>query len=684
MAAAGFPPGRRACRTRAERGGPLKKRIKQLMAFRRLLLPLGYAAGLMVSLWAAYLLRFDFAIPPEYGSQLVTSIGWITSLQLLMLLAFGQVSGHLTVFSIPDFGRLLSSLVLSVTAVLALRTPNDVLLVPPRSVAIADFFLALVILGGWRLSMRIAWQRLRATSDEWSPYSRRIGIVGAGDVGCNLARELLMKPNIGLKPVAFFDDDRHSWRSRIHGIPVVGPPEMLIDQEKTMEPAASFISRLLQYHAGSMTAAGELDEVIIAMPSAPAKRIKEVVRILQEAGMKFRTVPSLDQLATGAVHVNQLRAVEIQDLLGRDPVCIETENIRAALEGKVVLVTGAGGSIGSELCKQIASFSPARLLMVEQSEPQLFQIEQELLGRFPGHPILPCIADVLDEERMNHLFERHRPQIVFHAAAHKHVPMMESQPGEAIKNNVFGTARVARLAVKYNAERFVLISTDKAINPTNVMGATKRLAEMFIQALHGASPGSTKLMGVRFGNVLGSSGSVIPTFAKQIASGGPVKITHPEITRYFMTIPEAVSLVLQSGAQGIGGEIFVLDMGKPVRILDLATEMIRLSGLTPGVDIDIEFVGLRPGEKLYEELCANGENTTPTHHPKIMRFVSPLPNLMELAPTLSNFAECLGSLPPEEIKLRLHQIVPEYQPYLPPSSLHFLPGSPQVRDRIPA
>lgn len=653
----------------------MKQRVRKLLAFRGVLLPLGYAAGLVLSLWAAYLLRFEFAIPAAYRDQLVLSAAWVVSLQLGLLLAFGQISGSLIAFGTPDFRRLFSALASSLAVVFFARTPNDVFFVPPRSVAIADFLLALVLLGGWRLSMRLAWQWVRAADGETRAPLRRVGIIGAGDAGGKLALELLAKPHLGLRPVAFFDDDRHFWCSCVHGIPVAGPPEMLADREPGPLPLpspASWFRRMLGRAPWRVAATPELDEAIIAMPSAPARRKKEIVAILRQAGLGFRTVPSLSQLATGAVHVNQLRPVEIEDLLGRDPVRLDAENLCALLRGKVVLVTGAGGSIGGELCKQIARFHPARLLMAERSEAHLFQIEQELLGTCPTGTtdfITPCIADVLDEERMESLFKHHRPHLVFHAAAHKHVPMMESHPGEAIKNNVFGTERIARLAVRYGAERFVLISTDKAINPTNVMGATKRLAEMFVQSLHAAAPGGggTRFMGVRFGNVLGSSGSVIPTFTKQIATGGPVRITHPEITRYFMTIPEAVSLVLQSGAQGEGGEIFVLDMGKPVKILDLAREMIRLSGLTPGVDIELEFVGLRPGEKLYEELCANGENTAPTPHPKILRFVSPRPMLAApaLETALSELRHCLPSLSPEEIKLRLRCMIPEYQPYLP-------------------
>jgi FlaA1/EpsC-like NDP-sugar epimerase len=388
------------------------------------------------------------------------------------------------------------------------------------------------------------------------------------------------------------------------------------------------------------------------------------VKLLQKAHLKFETVPALDQLATGRVKVSQLRTVEIQDLLGRDPVLLETENITEILKGKVVMVTGAGGSIGSELCRQIASFTPQRLLMVEQSEVQIFQIEQELIEKGYSGIILPLVADITDEARMRYIFSRFSPSVIFHAAAHKHVSMMESQPSEAIKNNTFGTALMARLALEHNTNRFVLISTDKAINPTNVMGASKRLAEIFLQALANSNGGNTKFMAVRFGNVLGSSGSVIPIFKAQIAAGGPVKVTHPEVTRYFMTIPEAAGLVLQSASQGSGGEIFVLDMGAPVKIVDLARQLIELSGLKPDEDIEIEFVGLRPGEKLFEELSHKGENITPTNHPKIMRFVTEPQRLQEVEAVLEGLKSELHQAEPDLLKMLLKSAVPEYQPYL--------------------
>jgi FlaA1/EpsC-like NDP-sugar epimerase len=365
--------------------------------------------------------------------------------------------------------------------------------------------------------------------------------------------------------------------------------------------------------------------------------------------VQCKTVPSLDQLALGQVRVSQLRNVEVQDLLGREKVELETENIRLALHDKVVLVTGAGGSIGSELCRQIATYSPARLLLVDRSEPQVFQIQQELIGLGHGERITPLVADILDLARMEEIFSRFHPGVVFHAAAHKHVPMMEFQPGEAIKNNSLGTARLADMACEFDVERFILISSDKAINPTSVMGATKRLAEMYIQTLYAARTNHTKFMAVRFGNVLGSSGSVIPLFQKQIAEGGPVKVTHPDMTRYFMTIPEASMLVLQSATQGTGGEIFVLDMGKPVKIVDLARQMIELSGL-------------KPGEKLFEEISRGGERFVSTTHPKILRFVSPPVDLGEIQKNMHRLGASLYQLEPEHLKQLLKEAVPEYEP----------------------
>ena len=616
--------------------------LRGLLVMRMLVVMVVYSLALAASLRLAYAIRFDFSVPEPQHNSLVHFGLWIVPLKLTLLLLIGQFAGLLSYFGIPDLRRLFLALSGSAVILAVLWSGSDGLLAPPRSVILTDLLLSFLVLSGIRLFFRLLRERRFNFWTKFNGRVQRVGIVGAGYVGASLARELLVKTGLGLRPVAFFDDDRQKWHTRLHDISVIGPAESLLEAAKNLK----------------------LDKVIIAMPSAPAKRIGEIVKILRRANLKFETVPSLDQLATGEVKVSQLRPVEIQDLLGREPVKLATENIRHILKGKVVMITGAGGSIGSELCRQIASFNPKRLLLIERSEVQMFQIEQELVGLGHQDVILPLVADILDLPRMRFIFEHYQPDVVFHAAAHKHVPMMESHPCEAIKNNAIGTAQVAELAQAYGVDRFVLISTDKAINPTNVMGATKRLAEIYLQALHASPPGGTKFMAVRFGNVLGSSGSVIPTFAKQIAAGGPVKVTHPEVTRYFMTIPEAVGLVLQSGAQGEGGEVFVLDMGQPVKILDLARQMIELSGLKPGEDIEIEFVGLRPGEKLFEELSHKTEDFMPTNHPKIMRFNSQPAALERMQEHLRELNADLHDAEPEQLKLALQRIVPEYKPFL--------------------
>lgn len=617
-------------------------KLRGAAALRIVLLALVYTVVLVLCRWLAFLLRFDFVVPAS--QQLILAWGWVWELQvnLLFLLLFGQFSGLLSFFSVPDLRRVVYATASAAFVFLLVRFLGIGSLNSPRGVILINFILSTVSLSAVRLGFRIVRERYLAPHNPGVHRSRRVGILGAGETGANLVKELLSRRGLGLNPVAFFDDDRAKWHSLLHGIPVVGPPEQIRNRRLNLQ----------------------LEEVIIAMPSAPAKRIGEIVKILQEARLTFATVPSMNQLATGQVKVTQLRSVEIQDLLGRDPVLLETENIRQIIKGRVVMVTGAGGSIGSELCRQIASFNPMRLLLVEQSEVQMFLIEQELIELGHGGCVLPLIADILDLPRIRYIFQTFAPEVIFHAAAHKHVPMMERQPSEAIKNNTLGTAQLIELAAEFNVERFVMISTDKAINPTSVMGASKRMAEVFLQAFHATQSGRTKLMAVRFGNVLGSSGSVIPIFNRQIAAGGPVKVTHPDVTRYFMTIPEAVGLVLQSGAQGEGGEIFVLDMGKPVKILDLARQLIELSGLKPDEDIEIEFTGLRPGEKLFEELNHTAENLAPTKHPKIMRFVTQPKALGDVRALLAQVEAEIHHAEPNQIKLLMKKCVPEYQPYL--------------------
>jgi FlaA1/EpsC-like NDP-sugar epimerase len=601
-----------------------------------------YALELCASLWMAYELRFDFMLDSAAQTERLFVLLWLVPLQLVMLGLFHQLRPLLGYFSTPDLARMFHALTLSVVVALVVWTIWGAGVAPPRGVIVIDFVFALVGLTGVRLAMRTLRESLHSPARNAGRRRKRVGIIGAGDAGAVLAHELSLRPGSGLQPVAFFDDNTGKWNSRVHDIPVLGPPERLVEVCKKLD----------------------IQQAIIAMPSAPAKRIGEVVRLLREARLPCLTVPSLDQLALGQVRVSQLRNIEVQDLLGREKVELANEDIRSVLQDRVILVTGAGGSIGSELCRQIATYHPKRLLLLDRSEPAVFQIEQELIGLGHGERIVPIVADILDRAHIADLFSDFHPEVVFHAAAHKHVPMMEHQPGEAIRNNTLGSAQLADMALEAGVDRFILISTDKAINPTSVMGATKRLAEMYVQAKFANQRRQTKFMAVRFGNVLGSSGSVIPIFQRQIAEGGPVKVTHPEMTRYFMTIPEASMLVLQSATQGEGGEIFVLDMGKPVKIVDLARQMIELSGLKPDEDIQIEFTGTRPGEKLFEELRHTGENYAPTTHPKICRFISQPMELEAIEKVLQRLEASLYDSDADQIKQLLREVVPDYSPHL--------------------
>lgn len=608
---------------------------------RACILTIVYTTGLAASLWLGYQLRFDFYVPPVFQERLEGDLLWIVPLKLILLLCFRQFAGLLSFFSTRDVIRLAVALFCGSAIVGAMNLSEFKQVTPPQGVILIDLVLSVVFLAAMRLTLRLFREHFLSPHAKVRSRTMPVAIIGAGDVGVSLARELSIKRGLGMNPVAFFDDDSDKWQSRVHDIPVLGPPELLLDDK-------------LDLH---------LEKAVIAMPSATGRRMREVVKILQQAHLRFETVPSLDQVATGKVRVSQLRPVQIQDLLGREPVVVETDNIRRLIQNEVVMVTGAGGSIGSELCRQIAAFNPKKLLLVDQSEVQLFQIEQELITLNYSSLIEPLVADLLDLPRMRAIFANHRPALVFHAAAHKHVPMMERQPSEAVKNNSLATRQLGELARQHGVERFVMISTDKAINPTSVMGATKRLAEILLRELFHQHPEGTKFIAVRFGNVLGSSGSVIPTFNRQIAAGGPVTVTHPEMKRYFMTIPEASSLVLQSATQGTGGEIFVLDMGELVRIDDLARQLIELSGLKPGDDIEIRYVGLRPGEKMVEELRYHSESILPTSHRKIMRFICQNGEMKSVWDVVEKLSMDIDELEPDEIKLALKQAVPEYQPW---------------------
>lgn len=465
----------------------------------------------------------------------------------------------------------------------------------PRSIILMAWLMNIGALGGMRLALRmrrdfhLARQRLGA-------HSQPILIIGAGDAGAILAREYVKHPEINCTVVGFLDDDVSKQRLHVAGKPVLG--------------TRNDLERVVNEYGVS--------QLVIAMPSVKGQVIRDTVDQGRKLGLKIKTVPGIYELVNGTVSVNQVRDVQIEDLLGRDEVRMDLEAIAAYLTGEVVLVTGAGGSIGSELCRQVCRFSPKQLLLLGHGENSIYEIDVELRRKYPELDVKPIIADIQDEARIRQVLQQYRPGVVFHAAAHKHVPLMEYNPSEAIKNNIFGTLNVARAADEFGVKRFVLISSDKAVNPTSVMGATKRAAEYIVQSF--ASHSETIFVAVRFGNVLGSRGSVIPLFKRQIASGGPVTVTDPRMMRYFMTIPEAVQLVIQAASMGNGGEVFVLDMGEPVRILDLARDLIRLSGFEPDVDIPIVYTGIRPGEKLYEELLTAEEGTQATLHERI--FVS--------------------------------------------------------------
>ena len=508
----------------------------------------------------------------------------------------------------------------------------------PRSYSVLYFFLLTLAIScirfGYRILRIINNKRLNLVGRD---HCANVMIIGAGAGGDMILKEIENSRYLSMRAKCIIDDQPGCHGKLMRGVPIVGGRESILDA-------------VGQY---------SIDEIIFAIPSASVQTRKEILDICKESGCKLRTIPGTYQLINGDVSVSNLKEVDIEDLLGREPIRINTEEVLDHVSGKVILVTGGGGSIGSELCRQIAAHHPKQLIILDIYENNAYDIQQELLRKYPELNLAVLIASVRNEERIDSIFETYRPNIVYHAAAHKHVPLMEDSPHEAIKNNVFGTYKVAQAADRYGTDKFVLISTDKAVNPTNIMGASKRLCEMLIQTMNCSS--RTNYVAVRFGNVLGSNGSVIPLFKKQIAEGGPVTVTHPDIIRYFMTIPEAVSLVLQAGAYAKGGEIFVLDMGEPVKILDLATNLIKLSGYRVGEDIEIKFTGLRPGEKMYEELLMNEEGLKETAN-KMIFIGKPIEFDEE------QFREQLKELEraavdeTSDIRVEVEKIVPTYHP----------------------
>ncbi len=594
---------------------------------------------IIAALYVSLLLRFDFNIPQGYIEFFYNSIIPLVIFTVLFNMIFKLYSNIWKYATMQD----ILSIVYSVTATnivfifylyfISHIVFNSNYFRFPLTVHIIFWILSVLSLGGIRFMYRIV--DISHLGKIKSNKKKNVLIIGAGDAGAILIKEIIRNSNLNYKIVGLIDDNDYKKGKRINGIKVLGD--------------RSHIVKICKDH--------KVEEIIIAMPSADLETKKEILNICKDTKCKMKTMPGIYEIIDGDINISQLRDVNIDDLLGREAIKLKTEHIDKYIKGKIVLVTGGGGTIGSELCRQIAKFNPEKILILDIYENNAYELEMEFNRNLPNIEKQVLIASVRDKARMEEIFRKYKPQVVFHAAAHKHVPLMENNVGDAVKNNIIGTYNVVKCCHKYKVERFVLISTDKAVNPTNVMGATKRFCELIIQAMDEIS--DTDFVAVRFGNVLGSNGSVIPLFKKQIAKGGPVTVTHPDINRFFMTIPEAAQLVIQAGSLAEGGEIFVLDMGNPVKIVDLARDLISLSGYKPDVDIKIEYVGLRPGEKLYEELLMDEIALTSTEHDKI--FVEkPKDAHIDFIENSINQFEQVDNMCDEDILQLIEEKVPTY------------------------
>lgn len=600
-------------------------------------------AMLSITYWAAWLFRFEFDIPSTWLRVLLGTWPYVVLLQYLGLAVFRVPALSWRYLGIGDVIRVLFAMSASTAVLIGVRIVQPLVedavgvVGIPLGVLSIHFVLGFVGIVGIRATRRVygeARDRARkVTGDE----KDRVLLIGAGQAGVLVAREIAHRPDLGLHPIGFLDDDPVKQGMTIGGLSVLGTTN------NVQEIA----------HRKHVT------RVLITIANAPGEQIRRITERCRDAQLETKIIPGIYEIVGDKLNLSRIREVAIEDLLGRAPVQLDEEVVGASIRSRVVVVTGAGGSIGSELCRQVCRYGPARLVLIERYENALFEVHRELTSAFPQVPIDPRVGDICDATRMEQLFAESKPELVFHAAAHKHVPMMEWNPGEAVKNNVGGTRILADLSDRFGVQRFVLISTDKAVNPTSVMGATKRIAEIYLHALSRRS--STRFVAVRFGNVLGSAGSVIPIFRQQIAAGGPLTVTHPEMRRYFMTIPEASQLVLQAGAMGEGGEIFILDMGEPVKIVDLARDLITLSGLRPDEDIEIRFSGVRPGEKLFEELSTSAEQAEKTRHPKVFIGRIPTHSVDAVREGVDGLLELTASAAPEMLRAAISKIVPEYE-----------------------
>lgn len=605
-----------------------------------------------LSILASFLLRYG----SNFGFAFTNILSWLLPVSIITKLSFfycfDLYRGMWRYTSIRDMLNIIKACFLSclmIIAIVLFKTRFDGI---SRPVFIIDLFLTISLISMSRFSVRFYFNTLPESGKFFDfiktkifatggddKFKRTI-IIGAGDCGEKIYREIRDNSNLKYNVIGFLDDNEAKIGKKIHGLPVLDTCNRIKDYVDNIG----------------------VQQIIIALPSASSPQMRNIVELCKDTDANYKIVPGMGELITGNVTINSIRDVEYRDILGRDPIELDNKIIGNYLENKIVLVTGAAGSIGSGLCRQIGKYNPKEIILFERAESPLYEIDLELKKTFPNLRIVPVLGDIQDKEELDRLFSLRKPEIIFHAAAYKHVPMLENYPWKAITNNIFGTKNLVEKAKDYECEKFVFVSTDKAVNPTNVMGASKRVCEMIVQNTNRKNNCRTNFMTVRFGNVIGSVGSVIPLFKKQIKEGGPVTVTHPDIIRYFMLIPEACQLILQAGAMGNGGEIFVLDMGKPIKIDEMARDLIRFSGFEPDVDIKIEYVGLRPGEKLYEELLTDGEDVVPTEHKKIMIFNSRVCNLKELNGELYHLKELAMAQKGEDIRTNLNEIVPEYMP----------------------
>jgi FlaA1/EpsC-like NDP-sugar epimerase len=594
-----------------------------------------------VSYVCAYLLRYDGHLPADEWQRIIHILPYLVVMKLAFFALFGLYRGMWRYTSLRDMKSVLKAAAVSslimVLAVLYIYHFQGY----SRAAFILDWLLTILFVGGVRIGARLLltnniasfWMLAKKRT-----MDKRMLIIGAGAAGEKAVREIIENPVLKLKPIGFLDDDHQKQGKAIHGVLILG--------------AVNEIGQLRE----------DFDEILIAIPSAKGEQMRRIVSFCEETGKRFRTMPSIGELIDGKVSVKALREVRIEDILGREEVHLEKELLRSSYNNKHILITGAGGSIGSELVRQVCQYRPGALGLLDSSEFNLFQVDMMCRQHFPDVHINTYLTDIRDLRAVRQTMGVFKPEVIFHAAAYKHVPLQEIHPRETVFNNIVGTRNLALTATESGVEHFVLVSTDKAVRPTNVMGAAKRVAEMYLTALNDQS--QTRFISVRFGNVLGSSGSVIPIFQQQISQGKPVTVTHPEVTRYFMSIPEAAQLILQAGAMGQGGEVFILDMGKPVKIVDMARDVIRLHGFEPDRDIPIEYIGLRSGEKLYEELITVGEGIMPTSHQKIKVIQGNHGDVKIISAMIDELVAVADTFDAEAIKQELQKIVPEFSPFI--------------------